>query len=293
MARRVRKDAPDIPIFNYAPPTVWAWRPWRARAMRAYVDEVLAILPFEPAAFARLEGPPCTYVGHPLAERIDALRPNAEEARRRTSDPPILLVLPGSRASEIRRLAGIFGDAIAQLAQAGGTARCGAADAPAYRRTGDRGGRQLAGSPPHRCRGGGETRRIPHRAGGACRIRHRDARARAGAGSDRRRLPHSRLGGRRVPPDGAHRHRDPRQSGARREGRARISARRVHAGPARARPCAAARRHTGTASAARGLRASGRDHGPCRRASEQARRTRDSGRNRSAKPPYHRPPASC
>ncbi len=88
--------------------------------MRAYVDEVLAILPFEPAAFARLEGPPCTYVGHPLAERIDALRPNADEARRRMSDPPVLLVLPGSRASEIRRLAGIFGAAIADVAKQAG-----------------------------------------------------------------------------------------------------------------------------------------------------------------------------
>jgi lipid-A-disaccharide synthase len=116
VARRVRKAAPRIPIVNYAPPTVWAWRPWRARAMRRYVDEVLAILPFEPAAFARLDGPPCTYVGHPLAERIDALRPSAEEAHRRMSDPPVLLVLPGSRGSEIRRLTPIFGAAIAQLA---------------------------------------------------------------------------------------------------------------------------------------------------------------------------------
>ena len=38
IARRVRKAAPGMPIINYAPPTVWAWRPWRARAMLAYVD---------------------------------------------------------------------------------------------------------------------------------------------------------------------------------------------------------------------------------------------------------------
>jgi lipid-A-disaccharide synthase len=120
VARRVRKRAPDVPIFNYAPPTVWAWRPWRARAMRGYVDEVLAIQPFEPAAFARLNGPPCTYVGHPLAERMGQLRPNAEEARRRSADPPILLVLPGSRASEVRRLAGIFGAALASVAEQAG-----------------------------------------------------------------------------------------------------------------------------------------------------------------------------
>jgi lipid-A-disaccharide synthase len=88
--------------------------------MRRYVDEVLAILPFEPAAFARLNGPPCTYVGHPLAEQIDSLRPNADEANRRAADPPILLLLPGSRRSEIHRLAGIFGEAVAKVsAQAG------------------------------------------------------------------------------------------------------------------------------------------------------------------------------
>jgi lipid-A-disaccharide synthase len=116
VARRVRKAAPAIPIINYAPPTIWAWRPWRARAMRAYVDEVLAVLPFEPAAFARLSGPPCSFVGHPLAERIADLRPNAGEAARRQSDPPTLLVLPGSRRSEINRLGGIFGAAIGQVA---------------------------------------------------------------------------------------------------------------------------------------------------------------------------------
>lgn len=117
VARRVRKAAPGIPIINYAPPTVWAWRPWRARAMRAYVDEVLAILPFEPAAFARLDGPHCTYVGHPLAERISALRPGPGDAMRRQAAPPVLLVLPGSRGSEIGRLMDVFGETIAKVSE--------------------------------------------------------------------------------------------------------------------------------------------------------------------------------
>jgi lipid-A-disaccharide synthase len=117
VARRVRQAAPEIAIINYAPPSVWAWRPWRARAMRRYIDEVLAILPFEPAAFARLNGPHCSYVGHPLAERISDLRPSGAEARRRLADPPVVLVLPGSRRSEIDRLAGIFGAAIGYLAK--------------------------------------------------------------------------------------------------------------------------------------------------------------------------------
>jgi lipid-A-disaccharide synthase len=119
VARRVRSQAPHIPIINYAPPTVWAWRPWRARAMRSYVDEVLAILPFEPAAFARLGGPPCTYVGHPLAERVGDLRPTVAEPKR-AAGTPLLLVLPGSRPSEIRRLAGIFGDTLGLIANRAG-----------------------------------------------------------------------------------------------------------------------------------------------------------------------------
>ena len=120
VARKVRAAAPKIPILNYAPPSIWAWRPWRAKAMRAYVDEALAILPFEPAAHEKFSGPPCTYVGHPLAERLGELRPSAEEARRRLTDPPIVLVLPGSRRSEINRLAPVFGAAIAEAAAKAG-----------------------------------------------------------------------------------------------------------------------------------------------------------------------------
>jgi lipid-A-disaccharide synthase len=77
---------------------------------------VLAILPFEPAAHRRLGGPPCSYVGHPLVERIADLRPSPDEARRRLAEPPIILALPGSRSGEIRRLAAIFGAALERLA---------------------------------------------------------------------------------------------------------------------------------------------------------------------------------
>jgi lipid-A-disaccharide synthase len=116
VARRVRAAAPSIPILNYVSPSVWAWRPGRARAMRSYVDHVLALLPFEPRAHARLGGPPCTYVGHPLLEQLAQLRPNAQEAQRRLAEPPVVLVLPGSRDAEIRRLLATFGQALAILA---------------------------------------------------------------------------------------------------------------------------------------------------------------------------------
>jgi lipid-A-disaccharide synthase len=115
VARRVRAALPDLPVVDYVSPSVWAWRPGRARAMRAYVDHVLALLPFEPAAHDRLGGPACTYVGHPLAAEAERLRPGAADAERRAEKPPLVLVLPGSRRGEIARLAGVFGETLAAL----------------------------------------------------------------------------------------------------------------------------------------------------------------------------------
>ncbi len=115
VARRVRANDPTIPIIDYVSPSVWAWRPGRARAMRAYIDHVLALLPFEPDEYRRLQGPPCSYVGHPLTEQLRTLRPNAEEQRRRNVTPPVLLVLPGSRRSEIRHHMAVFGEALDRL----------------------------------------------------------------------------------------------------------------------------------------------------------------------------------
>jgi lipid-A-disaccharide synthase len=120
IAKRVRKAAPSIPIVDYVSPSVWAWRPGRARAMRAYVDHVLALLPFEPQAHERLGGPACSYVGHPLIEKLDVLRPNASEDVRRHTDPPIVVVLPGSRTGEIRRMTSVFGGAVALLKERAG-----------------------------------------------------------------------------------------------------------------------------------------------------------------------------
>jgi lipid-A-disaccharide synthase len=119
VARRVRARAPAIPIIDYVAPTVWAWRPGRARAMRRYIDHVLALLPFEPEAYRRLGGPPCTYVGHTLVEQIDTLRPNPDERKRRDEQPPVLLVLPGSRRSEIRHHMTVFGETLRLLKQQG------------------------------------------------------------------------------------------------------------------------------------------------------------------------------
>ena len=123
IAKRIRKRRPAIPIIDYVSPSVWAWRPGRARRMRAYVDHVLALLPFEPSAHERLGGPKCTYVGHPMIERYDWIRArdSAALAERLGLDParPVLVVLPGSRPSEVSRLMQPFGEAVAALFAAG------------------------------------------------------------------------------------------------------------------------------------------------------------------------------
>ncbi len=123
IAKRLRRRRPAIPIIDYVSPSVWAWRPGRARRMRAYVDHVLALLPFEPDAHARLGGPPCTYVGHPLIERMGwiAALDTGPLAKRLAlaADTELVVVLPGSRASEVARLMQPFGEALAKLRDEG------------------------------------------------------------------------------------------------------------------------------------------------------------------------------
>lgn len=112
VAKRVRRKAPHIPIVGYVSPSVWAWRPGRARKMSVYVDELLALLPFEPDAHKRLGGPPTHYVGHPLSENAMELRPSAGERSPLTAAGKVLVVLPGSRGSEVDRLLDVFGDTV-------------------------------------------------------------------------------------------------------------------------------------------------------------------------------------
>lgn len=119
VARRVAKKAPRIPIVNYVSPSVWAWRRGRARAMARYLRRVLALLPFEPDFFKAQAGLDCVYVGHPAINRLP--EPGAgkrfREAHRISPEVPLLLLLPGSRVNEVKRLMGIFGETAARLAR--------------------------------------------------------------------------------------------------------------------------------------------------------------------------------
>ncbi len=98
-----------IPTVHYVSPTVWAWRPKRVRKIRAAVDLMLSIFPFE-TDFLKQHRVPVTYIGHPLADEIP-LNVDPKAARRRlglTTDVKSIAILPGSRVSEVEALADVF-----------------------------------------------------------------------------------------------------------------------------------------------------------------------------------------
>lgn len=116
VAERLKPLAPDIPIALYVAPQAWAWRPRRAIEMRAYIDHVLALLPFEPAFFEKA-GVRCTHVGHPVVERFPGkgLGEGFRQRHNVPTDAPLLAVLPGSRRKEVSRLAPVFAETLALL----------------------------------------------------------------------------------------------------------------------------------------------------------------------------------
>jgi len=117
VARQV-KAASDIRIVHYVAPSVWAWRPKRAAKISAFVDQVLAVLPFEPPYFER-EGIACDFVGHPVVAEPQASEEEAQRFRAslRNDGGPVLLALPGSRRGEVARLGEVFGTALGALTQ--------------------------------------------------------------------------------------------------------------------------------------------------------------------------------
>ena len=106
-----------IPIIHYVAPQIWAWRPGRIAKIRARVDRILCLLPFEPPIF-EAAGIPATFVGHPVlesgADAGDAARFRAAHAIGPGERP--LLVMPGSRRMEAKRLLPLFGSALGLLA---------------------------------------------------------------------------------------------------------------------------------------------------------------------------------
>jgi lipid-A-disaccharide synthase len=116
VARQLHTALPQTPLIAYVSPTVWAWRPGRAKKIARYYKLLMAVLPFEPEVHRRLGGPETTYVGHPLIERLGDFTAGEAEASQRQVPPFRLLLLPGSRHAEVSRLLKVFGEASALLA---------------------------------------------------------------------------------------------------------------------------------------------------------------------------------
>ncbi|MCG6115949.1 MAG: lipid-A-disaccharide synthase [Mesorhizobium sp.] len=116
VAGRIKSADPRIPIIQYVCPSVWAWAPGRAPKMKTQVDHVLCLLPFEPEELRRLDGPPGTFIGHRLTADPDIMAVvAARAARQEPAETATLMVLPGSRRSEVARLIEPFGKAIEVL----------------------------------------------------------------------------------------------------------------------------------------------------------------------------------
>lgn len=112
------KEARDIRTVHYVAPSVWAWRPGRAMKMARVIDQVLALLPFEPP-YMEAAGMRCDFVGHPVVGEPVASAAEAEAWRRANGlgAGPLVLVLPGSRQGEISRLAPVFGAVLEDVAR--------------------------------------------------------------------------------------------------------------------------------------------------------------------------------
>ncbi len=186
----VGRMKPDIPIVDYVSPTVWAYFPGRARKMARYVD--------------RASGDPAVRAGGAPPARRPALhlrRPSADRAAWRRCSPapgeraplgrrrPVLLVLPGSRRSEIAGLWIASARPSREVVKRVGPGRGRAAGGAAPCRRHPRARRQLAGAADDRLGRGGDLRRLPPRPCRAGRVRHGDAGAGALRRADGGRLP--------------------------------------------------------------------------------------------------------
>ena len=106
-----------IPMVHFVAPTVWAWKPGRAKKIARFVDHLLVLFPFEPPYFER-EGLSCTFVGHPVVESgaNSGNGPGFRQAHGIAPEAPVICALPGSRGTEVARHMPIFGQAIERLA---------------------------------------------------------------------------------------------------------------------------------------------------------------------------------
>ena len=116
VASKVKSRLPGLKTVHYVAPSVWAWREHRAEKMARSIDHVLALLPFEPPYMERA-GMTCDFVGHPVTTEPLATPTEVEAFRAAygVENAPLMLVLPGSRRSEVTRLGTPFGEALRRV----------------------------------------------------------------------------------------------------------------------------------------------------------------------------------
>jgi lipid-A-disaccharide synthase len=116
VGKALKKGISAIPLVHYGAPSVWAWRPGRARKVAQFLDHLLVLFPFEPPYFL-MEGLPTTFVGHPVVELgLDQRKEKGFRTHHKIPvKAPILTLLPGSRRSEISRLLPVFQETVVRL----------------------------------------------------------------------------------------------------------------------------------------------------------------------------------
>lgn len=117
VARLARTALPGLRTMHYVAPSVWAWRPGRAKKMAGVIDHVLALLPFEPP-YMEAAGMSCDFVGHPVVAEPVASDDEAAAFRSDRGIAPgaqLILALPGSRKGEVARLAPRFDEALMRV----------------------------------------------------------------------------------------------------------------------------------------------------------------------------------
>ena len=119
VAKKVKLLNKNIAVAHYVAPTVWAWRSNRAKQISNFIDQILALFPFEPRYFHDV-GVRCDFVGHPIVSETLADEESLTEFKKAYSltDEPVILCLPGSRKSEIDRLMPVFGETLEKFSNA-------------------------------------------------------------------------------------------------------------------------------------------------------------------------------
>ena len=117
LVKKIRTIDKYVPIIHYVAPSVWAWRPKRAKKISLLYDKVLAILPFEKPYFEKY-GLSCDFVGHPISKEIlpqDNVKNKFFSITKVDSSKRIISILPGSRESEIKSMLPIYVELIRNL----------------------------------------------------------------------------------------------------------------------------------------------------------------------------------